>query len=169
MSGWKNTDQYANNMPKYLDTNYPGNTTVYLINQERIANSGAIGESVVHQGWVKVYPGVGPLTTITVDSYDSTKKYANADLIIRGVGANAVANLVVTGTGANNLAVSITNSGAGYWSNTKITANTTDANNGSLTFSFSGGRIGRDLTETLVALSNAYSVTANSANTFFKD
>lgn len=169
MSEWGNKD-LANNVPKYLNYNHPGNNTVYLINPSRIANSGPIGESVVHQGWVKVYPGEGPLSTIKINTFNAANTYANAKLEITGAGVNAAANLVVTGTGSNDLSVVITNSGSGYTSNTQITANSaSNANNKTLTFSFSGGRIGRDLTETLVALSAVPEIKANNAVPFFKD
>lgn len=169
---WGNKD-YANNIPTYLAANYPGNTNVYLVNSSRMANSGAIGESVSHQGWVKVYPGKGSIKSATVVNPDKTKNYATANLIFTGANTSpASGNVVVSGTGiSQTFAVNIINSGKNYTTPLVITANSAvESNNALLNFSYVGsGRLGRNLTETLVAISDITTISANSANTFFTD
>ena len=66
MALWGNTD-YANNLPKYLNTNHPGNTNIYLVNDQRLSNT-TIGSNtnhtISHQGWVKVTPGIGHVVVL---------------------------------------------------------------------------------------------------------
>lgn len=169
MSGWKSSDSLANNMPKYLDTNYPGNTNVYLVNAHRMHNASSIlANSVAHQGWVKVYPGQGSLETISfvAGSNVAGNQYATANLIITGANTHsAKANVVVSGS---TFTVNILDKGAGYTSNTTIVAdNSVQANNSDLKFSFSGGRIGRNLSEVMVALSSPNVTNANSGGKYF--
>jgi hypothetical protein len=173
MSEWGNKD-LANNAPKYLNYNHPGNTNVYMVNAGRIANSGAIGESVVHQGWVKVYPGKGSLKTITFDTSSLTANtYSSANLVFTGTNDfPAKGNVVITGTGlSSSVTVNINDPGKGYSDKLVITADSSvNANNADLKFTYTGdGRMGRNLTETMVTLSEPKSIVANSAITYFKD
>ena len=166
MSEWGIND-FANNVPKYLNNNYPGNTNVFLVNSARLANAtfGA-GKSVTHQGWVKIYQGTGYVAAISISNNSLTKTYANGYLSI--VGANtssANAQLVVNGT--SNLSIIINNPGAGYNTAPTITSNG-NSNNSQLIFTVTpGGRMGRVQAETLVALSSPNVTNANSGLPYF--
>lgn len=166
MSQWGNKD-YANNVPKYLDTNHPGNTNVYLVNSGRLANAtfgNANNHAVAHQGWVKITQGTGPVIGIAVSNVAS-KVYSNGYLSIAGANTKP-ANASLFVLGSNNVSVVINNPGAGYASAPTVTAN--GANNETLVFTATvGGRAGRVQAETLVALSNPVITDANSGLPFF--
>lgn len=164
MSQWGIND-YANNAPKYLNTNHPGNTNVFLVGASRMANATfGSGKAVAHQGWVKVIPGVGHVQSISVSNVAS-HVYSNTFLSI--VGANttpANARMVVTGT--NNITVVVNSTGSGYTALPTITAE--GANNTSLIFTaVGGGRLGRVQAETLVAISSPNITDANSGLPYF--
>ena len=164
MSEWGNKD-YANNAPKYLNTNHPGNTNVYLVNASRLANATfGSGKGVAQQGWVKVFQGTGPVVSIAVSNVAS-RTYSNTYLSF--VGANttpANASLLVLGT--NNVSVILNSGGAGFTTAPTITA--AGANNTTLTFTATmGGRANRVRAETLVALSNSTITDANSGLPYF--
>lgn len=164
MSEWSNKD-WANNAPKFLDTNYPGNTNVYLVNSNRMHNANSVlVNAIAHQGWVKVYPGEGSLEKINV-SVPAGHTYANANLVFTGANTKiAKANITFNGVTAK---ININDIGSGYTSNTIITTDSAEANNALLTFTFSGGRIGRNSTETLVAMSNVNVTSATSGGYYF--
>jgi len=167
MSQWGNKD-YANNIPKYLNTNHPGNTNVYLVNSSRLANASfGGGKAVAHQGWVKINQGTGFIQSIQVSNVSPTRVYTNTYLTI--VGANtspANAQILVTGAAGNNVTVILNNGGAGFSSVPTITA--AGANNNTLVFTVTpGGRMGRVQAETLVALSQPTVTDANSGLPYF--
>jgi hypothetical protein len=167
MSEW-GTQDYANNAPKYLNTNHPGNTNLFLVNSGRLANATfGGGKAVAHQGWVKVFQGTGFVQSIAVANVNTSIRYANAYLSI--VGANttkANAQLLVEGPGANQLSIILNAVGAGY--NTAPTITATGANNATLVFTVTpGGRMGRVQAETMVALSNPQVSDANSGLPYF--
>lgn len=169
MALWGNTD-YANNEPKYLQTNHPGNTNVYLVSAGRLSNT-SIGSNtnhaVAHQGWVKVTPGVGHVAAINVSGVNTALRYANTYLAIAGANTTpANAQIIVTGAGANNVTVQLNATGTGYTAIPTVTA--TGANNAGLTFTVTpGGRLGRVQAETLVALSTINITDANSGLPYF--
>lgn len=163
MSQWGNID-YANNAPKFLDTNHPGNTDVYLVSSSRLANATfGSGKAVAHQGWVKIKQGTGPITSISVDGGPRT--YTNTYLTIAGANTTpANASLLVLGT--NTVSVVLRSGGTGFASAPTITAN--GANNSTLTFTATmGGRAGRVQAETIVALSETTITDANSGLPYF--
>lgn len=170
MSQWGNKD-YANNIPKYLNTNHPGNTNVYLVNSSRLANvvyPAGVGENVgIHTGWVKVFQGTGFIKSIAVSNVSPTRVYTNTFLTI--VGANtspANAQLLVTGAAGNNLTIILNTGGAGF--NTAPTITAAGANNNTLVFSVTpGGRMGRVQYETMVAMSTPSVTDANSGLPYF--
>lgn len=172
MSGWKNTDTQANNAPKYLTSNWPGNTSVVLVDSARMANAtfgvGANTKSAIaHQGWIKVTQGTGFVSSIAVSNVVPTLRYTSGYLTFTGT-ANTAANaqIVVTGTGANNVTIVLNNPGLGY--NTAPTIAATGANNTGLVFTVTpGGRMGRITSETLVVLSNTFVTDANSGLPYF--
>lgn len=166
MSTWGNKD-WANNAPKFLDSNYPGNTDIYLVNSTRLSNvNSALANSVAHQGWVKIHTGKGSLETITlVSGFNPSKTYENANLVFTGANTTtASANIDFSGASP---VINIFNKGGGYTSNTIITTDSSNANNANLAFSFAGGRIGRDLPETIVALSDPTVTSATSGGKYF--
>lgn len=165
MSQWGNQD-FANNAPKYLNTNHPGNTNVFLVNSSRLANASfGDGKAVAHQGWVKINQGTGFVAGISISNNSSTKTYANGYLTITGSSTSqANAQLVVNGT--SNLSIIINNPGAGY--NTAPTITSSGGNNAQLIFTVTpGGRMGRVQAETLVALSSPNVTDANSGLPYF--
>lgn len=169
MSEW-GTKDYANNAPKYLNTNHPGNTNVYLVDSGRLANTvyPSTGAHVgIHQGWVKVNQGTGFVQSIAVSNVNSSLRYSNTYLRI--VGANtssANAQLLVEGSGANVVSIVLNTPGAGY--NTAPTITATGGNNASLIFTVTpGGRMGRVTYETLVCLANPQVSDANSGLPYF--
>lgn len=165
MSEWGKND-FANNSPKYLNTNHPGNTNVFLVNASRLANATfGSGKAVSHQGWVKVNQGTGFVAGISISNNSSSLKYSNTYLTISGANTNqANAQLVVRGT--SNLSIVINNPGAGY--NTAPTITASGANNTTLVFTVTpGGRMGRVSAETLVALSSPNVTNANSGLPYF--
>lgn len=166
MSQWGNKD-YANNVPKYLNTNHPGNTNVYLVNSSRLANASfgnSVNHAVAHQGWVKINQGTGPVTSIAVSNVAS-RVYSNGFLSISGANTTP-ANASLFVLGSNNISIVINNPGAGYSSAPTVTA--TGANNSTLVFTTTvGGRAGRVQAETLVALSAPTITNANSGLPYF--
>lgn len=165
MSQWGKND-FANNAPKYLNTNHPGNTNVFLVNASRLANATfGGGKAVSHQGWVKVNQGTGFVAGVTISNNSSSLTYANTWLTFSGANTSpANGQLVVRGT--SNLTIVMHNPGAGY--NTAPTVTATGANNGSLIFTVTpGGRMGRVSAETLVALSSPNVTDANSGLPYF--
>lgn len=169
MALWGTTD-YANNEPKYLQTNHPGNTNVYLVSASRLSST-SIGSNtnhaVAHQGWVKVTPGKGHIAAISVAGVNTALRYANTYLSISGANTTpANAQIIVTGAGANTVTVQLNATGAGYTAIPSVSA--TGANNAGLVFTVTpGGRLGRIQTETLVALSNTNITNANSGLPYF--
>ena len=165
MSQWGNKD-FANNAPKYLNTNHPGNTNVFLVNSSRLANASfGRGKAVSHQGWVKVKQGTGFIAGISISNNSSSLTYSNTYLTIPGANTSqANARLVVNGT--SNLSIVINNPGAGY--NTAPTITASGANNTTLIFTVTpGGRMGRVQAETLVTLSSPQVTNANSGLPYF--
>lgn len=165
MSEWGNID-YANNIPKYLATNYPGNTNVYLVSDSRLANATfGNGEAVAHAGWVKINQGTGFISAIAVSNVTSTLRYANAYLTIPGANTTpANAQLIVLN--GNNVSLVLNSYGAGYANIPAVSA--TGANNALLTFTVTpGGRMGRVQPETLVTLSEMTVTDANSGLPYF--
>lgn len=167
MSQWGNKD-YANNVPKYLDSNHPGNTNVYLVNASRIANAASVaGKSVSHQGWVKVKQGTGYIQTITVSGVNTSLTYANAYLNFAGSNTSPANGQVVV-SGTNNVTIVINTGGAGFASTPTVTSLGNNANNANLVFNVvMGGRAGRIQTETLVALSEPVVTDKDSGSPYF--
>lgn len=157
MSQWGNKD-YANNVPKYLNTGAPGayisNSNVYLVDSKRIANATfGSGKAVAHQGWVKVTQGTGYVAGLTVSNVNTALTYANSYLAFTGTGTSA-ANAQMVVHGGNNITIVLHSAGAGYNTAPTVAASNT-ANNASLVFTVRpGGRMGRVQAETLVALSD---------------
>ena len=141
MSEWGKLD-YANNEPQYLQTNHPGNSNVYLVTTSRLANATfGGGESVAHQGWVKVFQGTGFVKDITVSNVNSNLVYTNTFLTIAGSNTTS-ANAKMVVTGGNNVSVVVIVNGDGYSDIPTITAS--GSNNSTLLFSaVAGGRMGR--------------------------
>lgn len=169
MSQWGNKD-YANNVPKFLNTNHPGNTNVYLVDSGRLANASfGGGKAVAHQGWVKVKQGTGFVTGISVSNTNPALKYANT--YVSFIGANtrpANAQLLVTGAAQNVVSVFMIDGGEGYASVPSVRAAVANSNNSTLIFTLTtGGRIGRVQAETLVALSEPVVTDANSGLPYF--
>ncbi len=164
MSEWGKKD-WANNEPRYLQTNYPGNTNVYLVNAGRLANASfGSGEAVTHEGWVKINQGTGFVSDIAVSNVNSLI-YTNTFLTIAGSNTTP-ANAKIVVTGGNTVSVVVNVKGAGYASVPTVTA--TGANNTTLIFSVTrGGRMGRIQAETLVTLSDPNVTNANSGGTYF--
>lgn len=165
MSQWGNKD-YANNVPKYLNTNHPGNTKVYLTSTSRLANATfGGGKAVAHQGWVNITQGTGFVKSIAVSNVNPALTYSNAYITFAGANTTP-ANARVFVTGTNNVTIILNNGGAGY--NSAPTATATGANNGSLVFTITpGGRMGRVQSETIVALSSMTITNANSGLPYF--
>lgn len=164
MSLWGNKD-LANNKPKYLDNNHPGNTNVFLVDSSRLANASfGGGKAVSHQGWVKVQPSTGFIKSITVSNSNSSLTYTNTFLSI--VGANTVpanASLLVSN---GSLSVVVHSPGEGYSSVPTVSAS--GGNNATLVFTVvPGGRMGRVTSEVLVAMSNCNVSDANSGLPYF--
>ena len=164
MSEWGNKD-FANNEPQYLQTNHPGNTNVYLVNANRLANASfGDGEAVAHQGWVKINQGTGFVSDISVSNV-SSKIYTNTFLTIAGSNTTP-ANAKIVVTGGNTISVVVNVQGKGYPDIPTVTASGT--NNSTLIFSVTpGGRMGRIQAETLVTLSDPNVTDANSGGDYF--
>lgn len=164
MSEWGNKD-FANNEPQYLQTNHPGNTNVYLVNANRLANASfGDGEAVAHQGWVKINQGTGFVSDISVSNV-SSKIYTNTFLTIAGSNTTP-ANAKIVVTGGNTISVVVNVQGEGYADIPTVTASGT--NNSTLIFSVTpGGRMGRIQAETLVTLSDPNVTDANSGGDYF--
>lgn len=171
MSQWGNRD-FANNKPKYLNTNIPGNSKVFLVNTGRLANATFGGDvGVAHQGWVNINQGTGWVESLAVSNVNTALRYANADLSFTQTGesvTNANGWLLVTGTGANNVTVVLDGKGAGYNTAPVVTANVNHPNNATLIFTVTpGGRMGRVSAETLVVISTPITSNANSGLPYF--
>lgn len=164
MSEW-GTKDFANNEPKYLQTNWPGNTNLYLVNASRLANASfGGGEAVAHQGWVKINQGTGFVSGIAVSNVNSSI-YSNTYLTIAGANTTP-ANAQMVVLNGNNISVVVNVKGAGYANIPTVTA--AGSNNTTLVFSVTpGGRMGRIQPETLVALSQPIVTDANSGGTYF--
>lgn len=164
MSEWGKND-FANNEPQYLQTNHPGNTNVYLVNANRLANASfGSGKAVAHQGWVKINQGTGFVSNISVSNVSSLI-YTNTFLTIAGSNTTP-ANAKIVVTGGNNISVVVNVNGEGYADIPTVTAAGT--NNSTLIFTVTpGGRMGRIQAETLVTLSNPNVTNANSGGTYF--
>lgn len=165
MSEWGKKD-YANNVPKYLNTNWPGNTNVYLVDGGRLANATfAAGHGACHTGWVKVTQGKGFVQAITVSNVNSSLKYSNTYLTITGANTSP-ANAQILVYNGNTVVVRLNTPGYGY--NTAPTITAAGANNTTLRFTVTpGGRMGRVSVETLVTLSNPQVSNANSGLPYF--
>jgi hypothetical protein len=166
MSEWGKID-FANNEPKYLQTNHPGNTDVYLVNASRLANATfGDGEAVAHQGWVKITQGSGFVKGVEVANVSSTLTYANAYLTFTGTNTTAANGQLVVLNG-NQVSVAMNVVGAGYESAPTVSAGSS-ANNGGLVLTVvPGGRMGRVQSETLVTLSEPTVNDANSGLPYF--
>lgn len=167
MSQWGNKD-YANNVPKFLTNNHPGNTNVYLVSDSRLANATfGSGKAVAHKGWVKINQGTGFVKELSVSNVNSNLTYANG--YITFVGANTTpANARVYVTGGNNVTIILNNGGAGYNSAPTATSTVANSNNSTLVFTVTpGGRMGRVQSETIVALSDTTITDANSGLPYF--
>lgn len=164
MSEWGKKD-FANNEPQYLQTNHPGNTNVYLVNANRLANASfGSGKAVAHQGWVKINQGIGFVSDISVSNVSSLI-YTNTFLTIAGSNTTP-ANAKIVVTGGNTVSVVVNVTGEGYASVPTVTA--TGTNNSTLIFTVTpGGRMGRVQAETLVTLSDPIVADANSGGTYF--
>jgi hypothetical protein len=170
MSQWGNKD-YANNVPKYLNTGasgaYISNSNVFLVDSRRIANATfGNGKAVAHQGWVKVIQGKGFVAGLTVANVVSTLKYSNTYLSFTGANTTP-ANAQIVVYNGNNVTIVLNSPGSGY--NTAPTVTASGANNTGLIFTVvPGGRMGRVQAETLVALSNpTITDSANSGLPYF--
>lgn len=164
MSEWGNKD-FANNEPQYLQTNHPGNTNVYLVNANRLANASfGGGKAVAHQGWVKINQGTGFVSDISVSNVSSLI-YTNTFLTIAGSNTTP-ANAKIVVTDGNTISVVVNVNGEGYADIPTVTASGT--NNSTLIFTVTpGGRMGRIQPETLVALSDPIVSDANSGGVYF--
>lgn len=183
MSGWNKKDVAApldtnqHPSPMFLDygmnnSTYPANSGIRLVNADRIANSAAIGEAVVHQGWVQVKPGKGSITGITVTNIDPTKTYVSDTFVFTGANTDPAAATFDGGVGVGT--VKLNSGGAGYDDSVTVTlsaATGTNPNNDVLTFAVTGsGRFGRNQVETIVALSEPTVTNLNvSGKPYFKD
>ena len=168
MSQWGNKD-FANNTPKFLDTNHPGNTNVYMVSSGRLANASfgsANNHAVAHQGWFKVQQGTGYVKSIAVANANVALTYANNFLTIAGANTTqANASLLVLD---NTVSVVLNSGGAGYTITPTVTSSVANANNNLLTFSVTmGGRANRVQAETLVAVSDVVITDANSGLPYF--
>lgn len=170
MSQWGNKD-YANNVPKYLNTgaagDYISNSNVFLVDSKRIANATfGGGKAVSHQGWVKIIQGTGFVAGLSVANVNTSLRYANSYLSFAGANTTpANGQIVVDGT--SNVTIVINSAGSGY--NTAPTVTASGANNSGLVFTVvPGGRMGRVQAETLVALSDpTLTDSANSGLPYF--
>lgn len=107
-------------------------------------------------GWQIVTRGSGPIATLTINAGGTT--YANTDLIkVSGGKVNAAGTLVTNSTGGLT-SVTITTAGSGFINVASTTVAVTNATGGAsagsgATFVFTlGGRAGRVMAETLVAM-----------------
>lgn len=159
MSLWGNIDQ-ANNAPKYKILPNSPNTGVQLYGTTVVGlddGEAAATGNLASPGWVRVERGTGPVATITINSGGTG--YANADTIkVSGGTTNAAATLTTDGNGTITT-VTLTNAGAGFTnvSSSTLAITTSGGTTANLAFTL-GGRAGRVMTETLVALTN---MTAN--------
>lgn len=168
MSAWGNKD-FANNEPKVLQTNSPGNTNLYMVTDTRLANATfGNGEGVAHAGWVNINQGTGFIKQISVSGGTPTDTFANGFLTITGGGtANTSANARLLVLNGNNVSIILNTGGSGYESTPTI-ASPAGANNANLVFSVvMGGRANRVQAETLVALSEESALDANSGLPYF--
>lgn len=166
MSEWGKID-FANNEPKYLQTNHPGNTDVYLVNASRLANATfGGGKAVAHQGWVKINQGTGFVAGLSVSNVNSSLTYANAFLSFAGANTTPANGRVVVLNG-NNVSVVLNVSGSGFEGVPTVSAGSTANNAGLIITVTPGGRMGRVQAETLVTLSNPTVADANSGLPYF--
>ena len=168
MSEWGNKD-FANNEPKFLQTNFPGNTNLKMVTDSRLANATfGGGKGVAHTGWVNIVQGTGFVQEITVSGGTPTDTFANGYLTITGGGSASVrANASLLVLNGNNVSIILNEKGVGYTSAPTIAA-PAGANNANLVFSITmGGRAGRVQAETLVALSDETALDANSGLPYF--
>lgn len=161
MSTWGNTDS-SESIPSYLTSN----TNVFLVDAARLANATfGNGEAVAHQGWVYIQQGTGFVKNIEVSNVSSSLTYSNTFLSISGSNTSP-ANAKIVVIGGNAISVYVQESGAGYSSAPTVTAGS--GNNATLIFSVvPGGRMGRVIPETLVALSDPQVSDANSGLPYF--
>ncbi len=166
MSGW-GTKDFANNEPKYLQTNTPGNTNVYMVTDTRLANASfGNGKGVAHAGWVKINQGTGFVGGIAVSNVNPAKTYANGWVTFTGANTTP-ANAQILVLGGNNVSVILQSGGSGY-SAAPTAAASAGANNAELVFTITpGGRMGRVQPEVLVCLSEETAANSNSALPYF--
>lgn len=178
MSGWSNTDAFANNKPSYINhlgidqdsTNtYIGETV--LVTGSRLANAnssfGVSPKQTAHIGWVHEKRGTGFLAGLSVANVSPTLTYANAYLRFYGANTTAANGQIVVLNG-NSVSVVLNSGGAGLVGIPTVNANTTNANNAYLTFTVTpGGRLGRVQSETLVALASPSSANSSGAQPWF--
>lgn len=168
MSEWGNKD-FANNEPKFLQTNIPGNTNIKMVTDSRLANATfGGGKGVAHTGWVNISEGTGFVQQITVSGGTASDTFANGFLTITGGGTgNTSANARLLVIGGNNASIILNSKGSGYTSTPTIAA-PAGANNANLVFSITmGGRANRVQAETLVALSEETALDTNSGLPYF--
>lgn len=163
---WGNKD-FANNEPKYLQTNFPGNTNVKMVTDTRLANASfGNGKGVAHAGWVKINQGTGFVKNIAVSNVSPVKTYANGWVTFTGANTTP-ANAQILVLNGNNVSVILRSEGKGYSSIPVATASA-GANNANLVFTITpGGRMGRVQPEVLVALSGETALNANSGLPYF--
>jgi hypothetical protein len=113
-----------------------------------------------HAGWVSLKIGTGPIVRVSITNGGTVN--ANGFIIVTDTATDTTSN--VTGSGANiaytinavsNTVTSVTlvNGGLGYSNVGKLTYTVTGANLAQPTLAFTlGGRAGRIMTETLVAM-----------------
>lgn len=165
MPMWGKIDQ-ANNAPKYpinTGSTSNGNTLFGTLVVGIDAGEAVTSTKVAHAGWVRVQYGTGPVTSITIGAAGTG--YTNGQVVqVSGGTTNAVATIGTNGSGAVT-SLTLTKSGSGFSNTSVLTTAVKATENGSAgtgtTGTFTpvlGGRAGRVLTETLVAMG---SMTAN--------
>lgn len=178
MSGWSNTDAFANNKPSYIThlgieqdaTNTYIQETI-LVTASRNANSnasyGVPSHITAHIGWNNEKRGTGFVGGLAVSNVNSSLTYANAYLKFYGANTTAANGQIVV-TGGNNVTVVLNSGGTGLVGIPTVGANTTNANNAYLRFTVTpGGRLGRIQSETLVALASPSSANNTGAEPWF--
>lgn len=157
---WGNRDfPSGNNKPKYANTaNVFGANTA----EARAAGKG------VHPGWTQFQWGTGGIAGVNIvwrgggynangyvafTSVDGRGSGANASFIAKSNNANATDNVI--------LQIVVNNPGSGYTRPPTATANLSNSNTAILSV-IPGGRMGRPMIETLVAMNDL----SGSANTF---
>lgn len=160
----------SNTVSKFLNNNVAIGRAIgqFGVSAAEASNTTGEGTRITHAGWNLRTEGTGPLLSITVTAPGGSYTNANILTVRAGTGGvNGIANLVTTGLGnvvgysVNTVSNPAATLGSGYVSATPTVTITTSTGSGATITSAAGGRAGRILYETLVAMGSQDNGTAD--------